>query len=100
MRHPQKPSLHVTIRGPDRGQAFGRRRTDMSPMLPVVGVLGARRGRKGRRREQYADYQRDLAHLLDLIHRPYKPRQGRDIILQSGISQINLRCEGKFRDLS
>jgi hypothetical protein len=64
MRHPQEPSLHVTIGGPDRGQAFRRGRAGMSPMLPVVGVLRVRRGRKGRCYEHHADYQCDLAHLL------------------------------------
>jgi hypothetical protein len=52
MRNPQQPSLHMAIGGPDRSQAFDRRRTVLSRRRPVVGVPGSGRGRKGRRCEQ------------------------------------------------
>jgi hypothetical protein len=56
MRNPQQPSLHMAIGGPDRSQAFDRRRTVLSRKRPVVrvlvvGVFGNGCSRKSRRCE-------------------------------------------------
>jgi hypothetical protein len=69
MRSPQQPSLHMAIGGPDRGQAFDRRRTVLSRKRPVVDVLvvdvlGNGYGRKGRRCEYQTGQQCDFAHLF------------------------------------